>query len=209
MANESSVNRRRRLTAEGRRAQLLQTAAAVVATEGRTSALTMERLAADAGVSKALVYLHFPDRKSLLLALIDSEVTASDAALRARMTGVTSWSDGLRAWVCAHFDISEERGAVLDILLNERSIEPEIEKGRKLRRDQRLSGWAERASPWSGIPPEVGRPVADMLVAALQRASSRWREADLPRATVEEVTVAFLEGALSGVIAKFGRATEE
>ena len=62
--------RRTRLSPEVRRDQLLDAAAAVIAGEG-TQAMTMERIAEGAGVSKALVYRYFANRSALLLELYE------------------------------------------------------------------------------------------------------------------------------------------
>jgi AcrR family transcriptional regulator len=58
----------RRLSSTERRAQLVGIARDVIATEG-TDALTLAYLASRAGVSKPVVYDHFPSRSGLLLSL--------------------------------------------------------------------------------------------------------------------------------------------
>lgn len=59
---------RQRMGRASRAAQLLLTARSIVREKG-VSALTLGRLAAEAGVTKPVVYSHFPDRSALLLAL--------------------------------------------------------------------------------------------------------------------------------------------
>ncbi|WP_419899236.1 TetR/AcrR family transcriptional regulator [Roseomonas sp. USHLN139] len=59
---------RRRLSREERQAQLLDTARRLVQQEG-TDALTLGRLAEQAGVTKPVVYDHFATREGLLAAL--------------------------------------------------------------------------------------------------------------------------------------------
>ena len=60
--------RRQRLTREDRQRQLIETAWRIVGDEG-TDALTLGRLAERAGVTKPVVYSHFPTRSALLIAL--------------------------------------------------------------------------------------------------------------------------------------------
>ena len=67
----------RRLSKAGRRQQLLETSLAIVREEDVDS-LTLGRLAERAGVSKPVVYDHFPTRSALLIELykwIDEELS--------------------------------------------------------------------------------------------------------------------------------------
>jgi AcrR family transcriptional regulator len=76
---------RQRLSRQGRRQQLMEVAWRIVREEG-TDALTLPRLADQAGVAKPVVYDHFSTRPVLLAALyqdFDSRQTAiMDAALQ-------------------------------------------------------------------------------------------------------------------------------
>ena len=56
------------MSKDQRRAQLLETAAVIVRAEG-TDALTLARLAEQAGVTKPIAYEHFGTRAGLLIAL--------------------------------------------------------------------------------------------------------------------------------------------
>lgn len=61
---------KRRLSGADRRAQLVDVAREIIATEG-TDALTLGRLASRAGISKPVVYDHFSSRSALLLSLYE------------------------------------------------------------------------------------------------------------------------------------------
>ncbi|MGC1305113.1 MAG: helix-turn-helix domain-containing protein [Caulobacteraceae bacterium] len=78
---------RKRLSHENRRVQLLDTAAAIVRAEG-ADALTLARVAEEAGVSKPIAYDHFGTRAGLLHALylrVDAQqCEAARAAVEAR-----------------------------------------------------------------------------------------------------------------------------
>lgn len=82
----SDPGARRRLTRAGRHRQLVDVAWRIVSAEG-TDALTLGRLAEQAGVSKPVVYSHFTTRPALLAVLyqeFDARQTAlMDAALKA------------------------------------------------------------------------------------------------------------------------------
>ncbi|MDD0974781.1 TetR/AcrR family transcriptional regulator [Pseudomonas fontis] len=85
-SSELQVKPRRRLSREDRQRQLLDVAWQMVRAEG-TDALTLGRLAEQAGVTKPVVYDHFSTRSGLLAALYqeyDTRQTAlMDAALHA------------------------------------------------------------------------------------------------------------------------------
>lgn len=91
---------RRRLTREDRLRQLLDVAWQLVSDEG-TDALTLGRLAEEAGVTKPVVYDHFATRSGLLAALykdfdqrqnalMDTAIVASEPTLISRATVIAS-----------------------------------------------------------------------------------------------------------------------
>ena len=63
----------RRLSAQARRAQLLQVARAVFASDGYHGA-AMEQIAASAGVTKPVLYQHFESKKELYLGLLEEDM---------------------------------------------------------------------------------------------------------------------------------------
>jgi AcrR family transcriptional regulator len=85
MSDPSAAPRRARSPAakEERRAHLLATARAALADGADLRALGLNELARRAGMAKANVYRYFESREALLLALLEEEWAAVDAALRA------------------------------------------------------------------------------------------------------------------------------
>jgi AcrR family transcriptional regulator len=70
--------RRRRLTREERRARILEAAAAAFVTHGYEGA-SMAGIAGDAGITKPVIYHHFPSKQALYVAVLEryrSELTA-------------------------------------------------------------------------------------------------------------------------------------
>jgi len=104
-----------RLSASDRRQQLLDTAVALVVTQG-AGAVTMERLAEQAGVSKALPYLHFENADAVLAAVYEIEVAHIGRKVRAGMAEQTEPADKITAAVHAYFDAVADRGAVFTAL---------------------------------------------------------------------------------------------
>jgi AcrR family transcriptional regulator len=62
------------------RARIVETAAGLFAAQG-FAAVTMERIARDAGVSLATVYLYFPGKAAIVAAMAESVVAAADLSV--------------------------------------------------------------------------------------------------------------------------------
>jgi AcrR family transcriptional regulator len=119
---------RRRLAPEERRRELLDSAFEIVLHRGLES-LTMEGLAAQAGVNKALPYHYFETREGVLIALTNREYTrildafesAAHAAtgLDAKLqTLIESWIDLAPQWrVIRGLETIRPRSADLDAIL--------------------------------------------------------------------------------------------
>jgi AcrR family transcriptional regulator len=105
-----------RMTREARRADLLETAAAIVRSEG-TDALTLARVAELAGVSKPIAYEHFQTRTGLLKALYGRiDGLQAEAVQAALATGVHSLDQAVSILAAAYIDcvlhIGMEYGAI-------------------------------------------------------------------------------------------------
>src|SRR3712207_2738470 len=81
MTTETEPTRAPRLPRKARRAQLLAAARDVFVSKGYVAA-SVDEVAERAGVSKPVVYQHFPGKLELYLALIDSSATELVAAVQ-------------------------------------------------------------------------------------------------------------------------------
>ncbi|MEU3556710.1 TetR/AcrR family transcriptional regulator [Streptomyces fragilis] len=121
----------RRLSSTERRAQLVSIARDVIATEG-TDALTLAYLASRAGVSKPLVYDHFPSRSELLLSLYQDFDQRHLADLRA---ATARTPPGLRqrveAIAAAHVACVVSQGVELSGVVAALAGTPALERARQ------------------------------------------------------------------------------
>lgn len=92
--------KQRRLRGPARREQLLDTAAELLEGDG-FAALTVEAIAKQAGVTRAVIYQHFADLTALLGALLDRE-TAKTAAQVSLTTPTDFGKDAPRDVLLAH-----------------------------------------------------------------------------------------------------------
>jgi AcrR family transcriptional regulator len=173
-----------RLSRDVRRAMLLDAAAALVLEQG-APALTVERLAERAGVSRALVYQHAQDRGDLLLQLYEREraVFVERARRSAPVDGGTEAL--LRALHGAYLDAVEERGELFVRLVGEPSLAGRIEELRRGQQEGTVSFWSNHAVSL-GVP-EAAAYVFARCFASAALASGELMLSGVPRAQVEHV----------------------
>lgn len=196
-AAERAGEPRRRLTGEARRAQLLEAALAEFASRGYHGT-QMEHVAARAGVSKALLYQHFPSKDELFgvvtAAVVDTYVT--------RLPGIVDETDGpLQAWTSAVQLLAEvvEQSPESWALVARYLADPELGVVlRELRAGMHEVLAAMLVGYWAGpdLAADDVRRLADqtvpLVVGALQGLMSWWLDhPDVPRGEVVERAVAF------------------
>lgn len=99
---------RTRLSAAKRRSQLLDVAGRLFAEHGFFG-LSMEQLAEAAGVSKPLLYQHFPSKRVLYLALVHDAIEELESQVRKALEGTTDNRDRAHGAISAYFDFVEDR----------------------------------------------------------------------------------------------------
>ena len=115
---------RRRLTAEARRAAILDSARAVFSARGYHSA-SIDDIAGEAGVSKALIYEHFASKQELYANLLESHAAELSDRLAAAVAGVEGSEPRLETGLDAFFRFVEERREAWRILFRE-AADPEV-----------------------------------------------------------------------------------
>lgn len=103
------------MRADDRRRQLLDAAGTVVVQQG-AAAMSMERLAAEAGVSKALPYKHFANSDHVLIELYRRETRALGRAVWRALRDAPQGTDLTRLAIRVYLDEVGRRGALLTAL---------------------------------------------------------------------------------------------
>src|SRR2546423_7114739 len=109
---------RRRMRAPERRAQLLEVARKVFGTSGFHAA-SMEAVAKEAGVTKPILYDHFPSKKDLYLALIDADLAVLHEEVRKALAAPTGNRERIRASFQAYFDFVDEHAEGFRLMMQE------------------------------------------------------------------------------------------
>ncbi len=109
---------RRRMRGPERRAQLLEVARKVFGQHGFHT-VTMDEVAKEAGVTKPILYDHFPSKRDLYLALLEADL----ASLKDRVHTALETSRGnrerIRASFQAYFDFVDDHAEGFRLLMQE------------------------------------------------------------------------------------------
>jgi AcrR family transcriptional regulator len=107
---------RRRMRAPERRAQLLEVARKVFGSSG-FHAVSMETVAKEAGVTKPILYDHFPSKKELYLALIDADLAMLHDQVQKALLAPTGNRQRIRESFQAYFDFVDEHAEGFRLLM--------------------------------------------------------------------------------------------
>ena len=131
------------MRAPERRAQLLDVARRVFGNSGFHAA-SMETVAREAGVTKPILYDHFPSKKDLYLALLDADLGALHEDVRAALDSPLGNRERIRASFQAYFDFVDGHGEGFRLLMQE-TVSAEVDFRERVAeiRDQILAEVAE------------------------------------------------------------------
>lgn len=179
----------RRLNKSDRREQLLDVAAEFLSEAGASN-LTMEGLAERAGVSKALPYSHFENADAVLVSLYGREVARMGEGIVRALAECgpdATPEDKLRAAFGAYFDVIEERGAVLAMLLGPGSRVPTLVDDQGVAR----RFLAEIISDSFDLTAKQANVIAELYSSIASGAVSSWARGLASRRFVEDIVVRF------------------
>ncbi|HUR78271.1 MAG TPA: TetR/AcrR family transcriptional regulator [Acidimicrobiales bacterium] len=187
----------RRLNKSDRREQLLDVAADFL-TEAGAAGLTMEGLAERAGVSKALPYSHFDNSDAVLVALYQREVARMGEGIAIALAACGPDATGeerMRAAFHAYFDVIEQRGAVLAMLLGPGSRVPTLAEDNGAARNF----LAEIVAESFDVTPKQAAIIAELYQSIAAGAVASWAKGLGSRRFVEELVVRFTYAGVAAV----------
>lgn len=204
-AAESDLGRGARLPRSARRKQLLAAAQTVFVDRGYHAA-AMDDIALAAGVSKPVLYQHFPGKRELYLALLDTQARALSDAVVAALATTTDNQQRIHAVLEAYFDFvdrDEHDGAFRLIFESDLVNDPEVRDKVDLMTQRTMEAVADTVAGDTGL----GRPEAELLATALtgsaQVVARWWLGRDRP--VSQEDAVSLLESLLWRGISNFPR----
>ena len=190
---------RRRLTAEERRAGILDAALAVFSARGYHPS-SIDDIAREAGISKALIYEHFDSKQGLYADLLERNAAELFERLATAIGAVEAHSSAVRlaTGLDAFFAFVEERRDAWRILFHD-AADPETATvlDRILEQVTGLVAALIAEDPGARAIEERDteqaiRLLAQMLVGSVQSVANWWAEhREVPRAQIVEMVMAY------------------
>jgi AcrR family transcriptional regulator len=173
VTSATAGSRPARLPRSARRAQLLRAAQEVFVANGYHAA-AMDDIAERAGVSKPVLYQHFPGKLELYLALLDQNVEMLGQQVRAALTTTDDNKARVENCIAAYFEFVDDPGGAFRLvfesdLRNEPAVRERVERSLQLS----IDALTETIAQDTGL----ARDEAELLscgLAGLAEVSARW-----------------------------------
>jgi AcrR family transcriptional regulator len=178
-----------RLSRGDRRAQLLGAARSVFVDLGYHAA-AMDDIAEQAGVSKPVLYQHFPSKLDLYLALLGESADEMVRLVRSALTRTDDNHDRVHDTIGAYYDfVADHDQAFRLIFESDLRSEPEVQRVVERAADGCIEALTETITQDTGVDAERGRLLASGLVGLSQVSARYWlaQGAQIPRAEAVEL----------------------
>jgi len=178
----ADVGRGGRLPRSARRKQLLAAAQEVFVANGYHAA-AMDDIAERAGVSKPVLYQHFPGKLELYLALLDTQAEALGEAVLDALAGTTDNQQRIHGVLSAYFsfvDRSDHDGAFRLIFESDLVNEPAVRERVESVTETTMRAVADVVAADTGLGASEAQLLATALTGAAQVAARWWLASDRP-----------------------------
>ncbi len=204
------MGRGARLPRSARRKQLLAAAQEVFVANGYHAA-AMDDIAERAGVSKPVLYQHFPGKLDLYLALLDTQAAALAEAVQTALVGTTDNEQRIHGVLSAYFDFvarddgegSVSTGAFRLIFESDLVNDPEVRTRVDSVTQKTMTAVADTVAADTGLARAEAELLATALTGAAQVAARWWLASERP--VPQDAAVHLLEQLLWRGISNFPR----
>jgi AcrR family transcriptional regulator len=163
-----------RLPREQRRQQVLAAALDVFSTAGYHAA-SMDDIADHAGVSKPVLYQHFPGKLDLYLAILDAGIEELMGVAEAALSGTTDNATRVRAMVNAYFAFVEDPGGAFRLVFESDMANDAAVRARVDASDLAMARLSARViAEDTGLSDEQALLLASGLQGLVHVAARRW-----------------------------------
>lgn len=186
----------KRLPRDQRRLQLLETAAAIVRAEG-TDALTLARVAEQAGVTKPIAYEHFETRAGLLVALYRHfDARQGDAARAALESRAHTLEDAVAILAAAYVDCTLDAGREFGAITAALSATEEMDDFRHTQREAYAELYRQALVRFTPLPAKGGKALFLGLIGAADTLANAAAAGRMSRKDAVEALKRIMLGAL-------------
>ncbi len=193
-----STEPRKRLPPEARQGIILDHAAIIVASDG-VSAITMERVAKAADVSKSLVYVYFQSTTELLQKLLQRELKRLRLKQVEAADNARTFRDLVRGVTHAYLSYIKERGLLIHRLQGEPSIAQGTGNPTDFKHDDAVIFLAEIINEHFGIPMDLAIPASSISFGLPVAAGDYLDSKDVDLKIIEDVTVSMIIGSIEAL----------
>ncbi|WP_086663104.1 TetR/AcrR family transcriptional regulator [Lentzea kentuckyensis] len=173
-AQSAPAGRGVRLPRTARRAQLLAAAQDVFVANGYHAA-AMDEIAERAGVSKPVLYQHFPGKLELYMALLESHVDELVGRVRTAIASSTDNKLRVRAAVAAFYDFVDSEGQAFRMVFeSDLRSEPSVQSAVERATTDSVDAITDTITADAGLDPERARLLAVGLVGLSQVTARSW-----------------------------------
>jgi AcrR family transcriptional regulator len=204
-AGSSDLARGARLPRSARRKQLLAAAQQVFVANGYHAA-AMDDIAERAGVSKPVLYQHFPGKLELYLALLDTQAEMLRTAVTSALAETDDNRERIHGVLTAYFDFvgrSDEDGAFRLIFETDLGNEPAVRERVEAVTQNTMEAVADTVAGDTGLDRARAELLSTALTGAAQVAARWWLASERPISQVDAVRL--LESLLWRGISNFPR----
>lgn len=178
MSSNDKLDNRSRLPRDERRAILLSAALEVFTVSGYHAA-SMDDIADRAGVSKPVLYQHFPSKLDLYLAVLDLHIDSLVFDLQKAIASTKENKNRVKATVDAYFGfIDDEAGAFRLLFESDMSIEPQVRERLNRMTYDCAAAVSGVISNDTGLPKEAAMMLGVGLIGYVQVTARHWLERD-------------------------------
>ena len=183
------------------RRQTILLAAQQVFAEAGPEGVSMERVASMVGISRAVLYDHFPSRSDLMAAIHDDYGRFVQEKVSAAVAGRDRDLETLaRASVQGFLDAVAERGILNRTVIRIAGSDPDMQESQRLLWHHAVDGTMQRVRPLLG--PVDGRQLrlaADMTLSLMVHAATLWLGGECTREEAEDLYVTMAVPALRAI----------
>jgi AcrR family transcriptional regulator len=186
---------RRRLDPQVRKKLILDEAARVVAEEG-VSAVNMERIGREAGISKALVYNYFPSKQALLSELLLREYNRFAAQGREAAKLAVGFEQLVRQTTRAYFAYVEECGVLIQRLMSEPGLASVMRSADAEGRQRTVQLFIGAMTQEFDLSPELAATVTEVAMGLTGAAGELLSRGSKSAAAMEDLVVTLIVGGI-------------
>ena len=178
MSSNDKLDNRSRLPRDERRAILLSAALEVFTVSGYHAA-SMDEIADRAGVSKPVLYQHFPSKLDLYLAVLDLHIDSLVFAIQKAIASNRENSSRVAATVDAYFGFIDNEGEAFRLLFeSDMNLEPQVRERLNRMTYDCAAAVSAVISIDTGLGKEESMMLAVGIIGTVQTTARHWLDRD-------------------------------